>query len=85
MSDDYIIEKVEQPSEENKQEKVYYRSVHFGRNGLDWKIKLKIWGFILGGIAVGTVFFLFFITLFVYLFVPAVILFALWNLFSRKR
>lgn len=85
MSDDYIIEKAEKGPEEESRERVYYRSVHFGQGGLNWKSKLKIAAFIVGGIAVGTIFFLFFLTLFIYLIVPVAVLLALWSIINRRR
>lgn len=85
MSDDYIIEKVEKNPEDEGRERVYYKSVHFGQGGLDWKSKLKIAAFVVGGIAVGTIFFLFFLTLFIYLIVPVAVLFALWSIITRRR
>ncbi|OGX05089.1 MAG: hypothetical protein A3G87_03455 [Omnitrophica bacterium RIFCSPLOWO2_12_FULL_50_11] len=45
-----------------------------------WKAKLIIWSTIVGGIAVGTALFLFFLTLFIYFFVPIVVLAAIWAL-----
>ena len=88
MSDDpkdYIIEKVEKGPEGESSQQFYYSSVNFGKDGLPLKAKLKLWALVIGGIAAGTLLFLFFLTAFIYLFIPLLILFALWNLFTRNR
>ena len=43
-----------------------------------WVAKLILWATVIGGIAVGTVLFLFFLTVFAYLFVPLMILALIW-------
>ena len=85
MNDDYIIEKIEKFPEEENTERVYHRSVNLGQGALGWKTKLKIAAFVLGGVAVGTLFFLFFLTLFIYLFIPVVIIVSLLSLLNRRR
>ncbi len=81
MNEDYIIEKVEKGPEGETREKTYYHSAQ----GLDLKTKLKLIAFLIVGVAVGTLLFLFFVTLFIYFFIPLVILFALWSFFRRGR
>jgi len=41
--------------------------------------QFAFWAMVVGGVAVGTVLFLFFITLFVYFFVPLFIIFLVWT------
>lgn len=45
--------------------------------------KLKVWGFVLAGIMLGTALFLFFLTVFVYVFLPIAALFILYSLVRR--
>ena len=48
------------------------------KGGPSWVTKLKFWSLVVGGIAFGTVLFLFFITVFVYLFVPLLLIALAW-------
>jgi hypothetical protein len=45
-----------------------------------WKAKLIFWAIVIGGIAVGTIIFLTFLSLFVYFFIPIVAIIAIWSL-----
>lgn len=82
--DDYIIEKVEKTPDGGTSERVYFRSVRMGQGKLGLGTKLKIAAFVIAGIAVGTLLFLFFVSVFLYFFIPAVIVWALWSLFRQK-
>lgn len=48
-----------------------------------WKAKLIIWGIIIGGIILGAVVLVFFAALFVYFFIPIMLLLAGWYLVKR--
>lgn len=48
-----------------------------------WKAHFLLWSTVVGGIAIGTALFLFFLTLFIYFFVPLVIIAGLWALFKH--
>jgi len=45
-----------------------------------WKARLIFWSVLIGGIAVGTLLFLTFISLFIYFFVPIVFILSIWYL-----
>jgi len=47
--------------------------------------KLIFWSTVAGGIAVGTILFLFFLTLFIYFFIPILIVTSIWALIHRLR
>lgn len=47
--------------------------------------KIAVWLFILGGIAIGTCLFLFFLTLFIYLFLPAMAIFLIWFAYKKWK
>ena len=75
--EDPMVERIEEDPEE---EHVFIRS----GQGIALKTKLLIGAALVGGIALGTVFFLFFLTAFIYFFVPIVIAFVIWRLFARR-
>ena len=79
--EDYIIEKIEERPEGSWE----YRSVRMGQGKVPLKVKLLIAAFMIGGAAVGVFLFLFFLTLFLYVFIPAMILLALWNFFRGRK
>lgn len=78
----YEIERIEETPGGRKE--YHYQSFRTG-NGLPWKAKLILGGLVLGGIVLGTLLFLFFVTVFVYFFVPALIVFLLWRFLSARR
>jgi len=48
-----------------------------------WKMKLIFWGTIVGGVAIGICVLFFFITLFVYFFIPLLVLVGAWLLVRK--
>lgn len=82
MSDDIIIEK----RGEGPEGAWEYHSFRMGKgSGIPLKTKIWLGALLVGGAAAGIFLFLFFLTLFLYLFVPAIILLTLWNLFRRRK
>ena len=75
---DHFIEKFE-----GSGPNAYYYSVRQGP--LPLKLKFQIAALAIGGLAIGTVLFLFFITAFIYLFLPAMLIFMIWQAFSRRK
>ncbi len=53
------------------------------RGGIPLSTKIKFWSLIVLGAAVGTVLFLFFVTVFVYVFLPVAALLILYSLIRR--
>lgn len=77
----YEIEKIEETSGGRS-----YASYSFKSGpGMPWKTKLILAGIVLGGIVVGTLLFLFFVTVFVYFFLPALAVFLLWRFLSARH
>jgi ABC-type transport system involved in cytochrome bd biosynthesis fused ATPase/permease subunit len=76
MSEDFL-DRMEDDEEE------LYRS--YVRPVSPLKAKIFLWLAIVGGIAAGVVLFLFFITLFIYVFLPAALVLSLWFAFQRWK
>jgi len=74
MNDDFL-ERVEDDEEE------LYRS--YVRPAHPWMQKLFFWLTVVGGIAIGICFFLFFLTLFIYIFLPLLAVFLIWMSFKK--
>lgn len=74
MSDDFLNQ-IEDDDEDMYRS--YVRPVH------PWVSKVAFWLFVLGGIAIGTCLFLFFLTLFVYVFLPMAVLLFVWFTFKK--
>lgn len=49
------------------------------------KAKIIFWSFVLGGIAIGTLLFLFFMAFFIYFILPILAIYILWQLFKSPR
>ena len=47
--------------------------------------RMVMWATLIGGIAIGTILFLSFLTLFVYLFLPILVIMLLWSFFKMLR
>ena len=76
------------PEKPEELEVIYSRHgewIHLREGKLSLKDKLIIGGLAVGGIAVGTVLFLFFLTLFLYVFLPVTLLFIVWNLLKHRK
>ena len=74
------LEPVEEPEPEEIPE------IHFttsSSSGLSLKAKLVFWSMIIGGIAVGTFLFLFFLTLFTYVFLPVLAIYLAYHFLRR--
>ncbi len=54
------------------------------RGKMTFKDRLIFWLITAAGTAVGTVLFLFSLTLFIYVFLPLALILLLWNLFKKK-
>lgn len=54
-----------------------------GGNGMSLKTRLMIAGGLIGGIAIGTLLFLFFLTVFIYVFVPVAAILIISSLVQR--
>ena len=76
------------PEKPEEPEVIYSRShewIHVRQGGLTVKEKLMIGALAIGGVAIGTVFFLFFLTLFLYVFLPLTLIFMVWNLIKHRK
>jgi hypothetical protein len=84
MSRDEDVERMSTPEdpEENQDFRVYPRDSEFQ---VPLKAKIIFWSTLAGGIALGTFLFLFFVSLFVYLFLPLTAVFLIYQLFLRLR
>lgn len=76
MSDDFL-DRIEDDEEELYRS--YVKPVHPVAS------KIFLWVTLVGGVAIGVCLFLFFITLFLYLFLPLAVLFSLWMAYKRWR
>ena len=61
-----------------------YERITIEHGKISLKDRLVFWAIAAGGIAVGTLLFLFFLTLFIYIFLPVVLILILWNLIKKK-
>lgn len=52
---------------------------------LPFKRTLFFWASVVGGLAIGTAIFLFFMTVFVYLFLPIFLIASVWSLYQYMR
>ena len=75
MSTDDFLDRIEDDEEELYHS--YIKPVH------PLKAKIFVWLTILSGISIGICLFLFFLTIFLYVFLPLIVLFLIW--FSIKR
>ena len=76
-------------SEKPQEPEIIYGEPH-GRipvrpDQIPFKDKLIFGALLAGGIIAGTVLFLFFLTLFIYVFLPLSLVLILWNLIKNKR
>lgn len=62
-----------------------WERIHIEQGKISFKHRLIFWSIAAGGIALGTLLFLFFLTLFIYLFLPLAIILILWNLLKSKN
>ena len=82
MHDDEVIE-MEPGENEGRETFEFRRSQARIQNPLMGK--LIVWGAIIGSVVVGTILFLFFLTLFIYFFIPILLVTLVWSIFQRWR
>ena len=76
------FDETEEPLEPEVQD---FRPYQSHQSLFPFKAKLIFWSTLVGGIAIGTFLFLFFISIFVQLFLPLVAVYLLYHLFRRLR
>ena len=77
----------EDPAQEPEivQKRESWERITIEQGKVSLKDRLIFWSIAASGIAVGTVLFLFFLTLFLYVFLPLALILLLWNLIKNKK